>query len=622
MRLCLAVFLAAGFLLGGAACAAASDTWAIYWYICGSDLETEGKFASANLEELRSVPLPENVKVAIQTGGAEKWHTDGIPSEELGRYIYDSTGFHEVERLPDTSMGNGTTLRDFLRFAGEKCPAGHRALVIWNHGGGSLGGVCWDERHDETIGLNALRLALAGAMQADAAHPPLDLVCFDTCLMASLETANSLHGFARYMAASQELMPGHGTDYAEWLGALAKNPGMDGAALGKIICDTYFARCAEKETQEMATFSVLDLSALPALNDAYGRLGAEALQAAGADPNYFFTALDRVANGVERYGELGGDEEIGGGFEMVDLGALAGAMEGVKSADAVAEAIRRAVVCKAGGKYRRYGNGISVYYNLSGQEETSEAYGKLIGANDAFASLYGKMAAGEADGTPWFAFDTSSLQGFPVSLDENNMATAALPPDALNVVSRAACSLYLPYGDDFLRLGSDSKISVDWERGIFRDELDGQWPALNGHTLLMELAEQQPDYNIYISPIRLNGKKYQLQSAFDMERQTFEILGAYRVLRNGMVDREVVRLRPGDVVTPMFVLDSTEKLVEGEAFTLESEAVLRDEPLPDGDYAFVFRFETSHNDPFLSDTVPFSVKSGTMAMDTAPEQPI
>ena len=97
-----------------------------------------------------------------------------------------------------------------------------------------------------------------------------------------------------------------------------------------------------------------------------------------------------MANGVERYGELGGDEEIGGGFEMVDLGALAGAMEGVKSADAVAEAIRRAVVCKAGGKYRRYGNGISVYYNLSGQEETSEAYGKLIDANDAFASLTAK----------------------------------------------------------------------------------------------------------------------------------------------------------------------------------------------------------------------------------------
>ena len=354
LRFLFAVFLTAGLLLGSVAQAAEPETWAVYWYICGSDLESGLKRASENIRELCSVQLPENVKVIIQTGGAKQWHFEGIPSDALGRYIYDSTGFHEIERLPDASMGSGETLQDFLRFATEKYPADHRVLVLWDHGIGSLGGVCLDERYKEIIGLNALQNALAGSLKQDAAHPPLDLVCFDACVMATLETANSLYGFTRYMAASQDSVPGHGFDYAKWVEALAKNPSMNGGELGKMIGDTYFAQCAAKDTQDTATFSVLDVSALPMLNAAYERMGKEALQKSKADPRYFFTALDRVANDVEHYGN----------YEMVDLGSLAEKIEGVKSADAVVKAVDRAVIYRLGGKYRRYGKGLSAYYGL------------------------------------------------------------------------------------------------------------------------------------------------------------------------------------------------------------------------------------------------------------------
>ena len=604
------VFVAAGLLLNNVAQAAGQDKWVIYWYICGSDLESNGKYATQNLEELRSVPLPENIKVVIQTGGAKKWHTDGIPSNSLTRYVYDSTGFHEVERLPDVNMGSGATLQDFLIFAKEKYPAERKVLVIWNHGGGSLGGVCWDERYEKSIGLNDLRLALAGVLQENNLNPPFELVCFDTCLMASLETANSLYGFAKYMAASQEIMPGHGIDYAKCLSALIKNPEIDGAAFGKIICDTYFEHCAENDTQNMATFSVLNLSELPALNDAYSQLGAEALQKAQADPKYFFTALDRVANNVERYGENGGSDEIGGGREMIDLGSLAESMEGVGNGNAVADALNRAIVCKAEGKFRRYGKGLSVYYNLTGSEESFKAYRKLTGANPNFASLYDQMTKQN------FAFDIESLYGVPVTLDENNMATVTLAPEVVNIVSHADCSLYIPFDNDFLWLGSDDKIFVDWEKGFFQDALDEKIPALNGHIILMDLVEQQPDYNIYVSPIKLNGKEYQLWSSFDKEQQAFEILGAYRVLKNGMVGRKIVQLHAGDVVTPIFILDSNAKRVEGEPFTLETQALLQDELMPDGNYAFVFRFKSAHDDSFLSETVYFSLQNGKMEMAT------
>ena len=58
------------------------DSWVIYWYLCGSDLESNAAAATTDLQEMLQVTLPENVKVVIQTGGAKKWQ-DGHPSGRL-----------------------------------------------------------------------------------------------------------------------------------------------------------------------------------------------------------------------------------------------------------------------------------------------------------------------------------------------------------------------------------------------------------------------------------------------------------------------------------------------------------------------------------------------------------
>lgn len=38
---------------------AADDSWAVYWYLCGSDLESEGGFATSDLSELMEMELPD-----------------------------------------------------------------------------------------------------------------------------------------------------------------------------------------------------------------------------------------------------------------------------------------------------------------------------------------------------------------------------------------------------------------------------------------------------------------------------------------------------------------------------------------------------------------------------------
>ena len=66
--------------------AADDGSWAVYWYLCGSDLETGGGCATADLSELMEVELPENVTVVIQTGGAAEWQNDVVDASKLQRF--------------------------------------------------------------------------------------------------------------------------------------------------------------------------------------------------------------------------------------------------------------------------------------------------------------------------------------------------------------------------------------------------------------------------------------------------------------------------------------------------------------------------------------------------------
>ena len=48
-------------------------SWAIYWYMCGSDLESEHGAGTEDISEATEVKLPDNVQVVLQTGGASEW---------------------------------------------------------------------------------------------------------------------------------------------------------------------------------------------------------------------------------------------------------------------------------------------------------------------------------------------------------------------------------------------------------------------------------------------------------------------------------------------------------------------------------------------------------------------
>ena len=194
-----------------------SDTWLIQWYLCGTDLETQNGAATADLQELLEVKLPANVKVLIQTGGANQWQNNAVTSGAVERYLYTSDGLERIATLSDADMGNVNTLADFVKFGKDNYQADHRIFVFWDHGGGSAVGICLDERTGNMLSLNDLRAAFTSAYEPSADNPPFEMIGFDACLMATYDTVNTLDGLTRYVTASEEVEPGIGWNYTGWV---------------------------------------------------------------------------------------------------------------------------------------------------------------------------------------------------------------------------------------------------------------------------------------------------------------------------------------------------------------------------------------------------------------------
>jgi len=162
-----------------------NDTWAIYWYICGGALETgltggedegnvTGGKASDDLSELLEVNLPENITVVIETGGTKNWQTPGIAADANSRYVYGSDGLKLLEVLPRSEMSDGATVESFLRFCNNNYPADHRGVIFWDHGGGSIKGIIFDEYSGRSLKLTELRRAFEAVCSPSIDNPPMN----------------------------------------------------------------------------------------------------------------------------------------------------------------------------------------------------------------------------------------------------------------------------------------------------------------------------------------------------------------------------------------------------------------------------------------------------------------
>lgn len=279
------------------------ETVTLMVYMCGSDLETEAYQATTDLYEILDASLKENFHVTIATGGAKQWHEDNEYVDHTSNYYmhYSKDG---VESVPvsggQRNMASAETLSDFITASVAAYPADRYALVLWDHGGGPIYGLCYDEIFDETMFVDILCTAL------DTANVHFDWIGFDACLMGTAEVAYAMRSYADYMIASQELESGLGWSYTEFIEDWSENPSISTEELAETIM---VATVVKNILYQMdSTLALYDLS--------YADAVMQALYAYGNDLYQMYRAgnLSKIMKARSQALDFGKGE-----YDLVDL---------------------------------------------------------------------------------------------------------------------------------------------------------------------------------------------------------------------------------------------------------------------------------------------------------------
>lgn len=341
-------------------------TWTIFVYLCGSDLESENGMGTDDINEMLSATGSDNVRFVVETGGSAKWYNDDVSVNSLQRFVIQNEQMEMVDEKSVANMGDTAVITDFLRWGVKEYPAAHMGVVFWNHGGGSITGVCFDENNNSDS-LSLLEIDSALYSIYDEMTDRFEFVGFDACLMGTVETANVLASYARYMIGSEETEPGSGWDYTAIGNFLAENNDANGEEVGRVICDSFLEACKAADDDSLTTLSVIDLDKIDDLLKAFNTF-AKSMYESGADAG----TLSDMIRGIEGAENFGGNNRSEGYTNMVDLAALIEACSNYTSnASEAVNAIKSAVLYKVSGETHKDAAGLAVYYPL-GVEGSNE----------------------------------------------------------------------------------------------------------------------------------------------------------------------------------------------------------------------------------------------------------
>ncbi|NOK08012.1 clostripain-related cysteine peptidase [Corallococcus exercitus] len=265
--------------------------WTVLVFMNGdNNLEPQ---ALSDFIEMNSVGSSEKLKVVVQfdRNGRYDSRYDGWKDTRrfLVRRNIDPNANAELQVLGEANMGDPKVLEDFVRWGMRTYPARHYALIIWDHGqgyrdltvapraevsrsvsGAAFRSVSHDETNRDQLYNSEVQQALRNALQGRK----LDLLGFDACLMAMVETAYAMREFADVMVASEDLEPGDGWAYHLWLKQLRNHPDSSAEQLARSIVDTYPLdyRPSPNESTDRLTLSVVRLEALEPLASAVSDL--------------------------------------------------------------------------------------------------------------------------------------------------------------------------------------------------------------------------------------------------------------------------------------------------------------------------------------------------------------
>ncbi len=333
-------------------------------YMVGSDLESNGKIATYDLQDLidSNINLKEN-NVVLIVGGSKKWH-NFVKEKEISIYELTSTGFKKQKTQKYMTMGSESLLSNFLTYSYKNYPASKYDLLFWNHGLGAAG-IESDEVFDDYLSIKELDNALN---KSPFNEEKLETVIFNNCLSGSIHFANIMSKYADYMVASEEVMyVGASINRLNFIENVKENDnGYDVGLYYVNSSDSSISNLNQKGSKYYdSTLSIIDLSKI---NNLDNRLN-EFFNSINIEENYFDIAKARRKTYTY-------SADTGYSYDTVDLYELIEYLSPYVNdfdiVDDLLHDIESAVVYNS--SMNTHSKGLSVYFPFYGNTEYVETH--------------------------------------------------------------------------------------------------------------------------------------------------------------------------------------------------------------------------------------------------------
>ena len=548
--------------------AAPDNSFTLMVYMCGSDLEKNMGSATKDIfEMIAGCGQTENVNIIAETGGTSKWLNNIVASDRLQRYKFTKDGMILIDdTVGQKCMGKGDTLRDFISYTAGKYPAQRYGLVLWDHGGGSVGGWCYDENYP--AGLMPMS-ELSSALAASGTY--FDFICFDACLMGGFETCLSLAPYTDRLIASEEAIPNCGLHYTDFIAKLYDYPSVPTDELGRLIVDTYIEQAYETSPYRYSTLGVFDTkkvvdNVLPSLNSTSQSCISELNSGSFSELSLMRSKLKEMSQG-ENY---------------VDMYAFAEALNDT----ALKRELDNATVYFKATPNGTGDHGLNLYYpysDLSLIDVMDGLYSSAGISTGYSAYLHGfanVMAGGQTasdSGTgsstayseyEWYddqeAYSPDYYEEYVSSSDidkleiikRNGQFVLDLTDDDRDKISKVQLVCMVPFESGFIDLGTDDVYELDEEDDLIIG-FDRTWVSLDGQPVPFYTEETYEENGGFISygyvPCEYNGVKSQLLLVWSTEVPQGFVAGVRPVYDDSSIaNKGVFDLNDGDTFHVLF----------------------------------------------------------------------
>lgn len=612
----------------------ASDTYTLMLYMCASDLESECGFATEDLNEIMYGYTAGNLNVIVQTGGTAEWQNTVVADDRCQRYQVTEDGLELVDdSLGMQNMADSATLTDFIQYCSSNYAADHYGLVLWDHGGGVVGGYGYDENFGgDSMSLTEMSRALGDA----SVH--LDMLGFDACLMANFETCLMAAPYADYLIASEEPEPGCGWYYTDWIGKLSENCGIPPKRYGRQIIDDYITESGWDSPSMYSTLGMFDLQQvtqklLPALS----QFSDDAVQQLSAG-EYRRISQSRSNTRAVYQSEL----------DHIDLLDYAQHSQS-ETADQLEQAVSDCVVYYRETENGSGDNGLSIlfpYYDLSALDMLEEMY-QTLGYDDAypafleqfanvmaggqisvsgFSNTQNHAAASEYSGFQWFdadaGYDESYYETYSADLsllettEVDGRCVLELSEEDWEIVNDVAMQMFAVYDGFYVDMGLDDYCEFD-DYGNLIVEYDQTWVALDGQVVPFFHESYTSDGDSFFTcgsvPCVYNGIDAEIVLVWDTEHPSGYAAGVRPVYTDSVAAKGLYDICDGDTFQVYYdIYDEDLNYVEtmtldDEIFTVQDslEVGYADAAEQLGDTFIYYVLEDIYNNTYYTDSIAY-----------------